>query len=191
MKADEPPHQRLRYTDIFFTYFFYNQTGSTCMCSEHALAFIFSGELTVCNAGREVTVRKGEYIFLCKDTNTILTRKAYGGEPFRSVFMGFSRSFLYKFYCQMDKNIIPAKTRDFHKSIIELPKKPYIESIYVSLLPYLTWNVKPIRPIMKLKLVEAVLALLLTDERFYTCLFDFHLPSMPQKINQSGYLNDN
>jgi len=174
MEPDNNQYQIYSYPDIFFKYFFQEDIGCTRICPEHVLIFIFSGELIVNCGKRKVTVGKGEYIFLKKNINLMLTRKSCKGESFHSVFMGFSRSFLSEFYRNMDKKNIPGKAAKFKKCIIELPKKPHIESLYISLLPYLKWNVKPIWQIMEIKLMEAVFGLLITDKKFYSCLFDLH-----------------
>jgi len=153
------------------------------------LVFIFSGELEVHSKNCKKTIRKGEYIFLKKDKNLTLKRKSCNGESFQSVFMGFTRSFLCDFYCRMNKNSIPCKAGKFKKSIIELPRKAYIESIYISLYPYLKCDVRPIRQIMEIKLKEAVFGLLLTDDRFYCFLFDSDIQHVciKQSICSSGY----
>ena len=161
------------YTEIFSEYFFHEKKNSIPSFPGHALVFVISGELTVhCEYGT-TTVEKGEYIFLRKDKNTRIERKSSGDEPFRSVFMGFNRSFLKKLHPIIDKKKISMDNGDFSGNIIKLPKKPYLESLYISLLPYLQWDRKPMKQVLEIKLMEAVYGLILTDERFYSCLFRF------------------
>ncbi|MCC8146340.1 MAG: hypothetical protein LIO93_07895, partial [Bacteroidales bacterium] len=172
MKPDNREYPIYNYSDIFSKYFFQKDTDNLRNCPEHVLIFVFSGELTVYYHDLTVTVGKGEYIFLRKDVNTLLVRKSLKNEPFRSVFMGLSISFLREFYRNMNKNKMPETNEKFQKNVIELTKNPYLDSIYISMLPYLKDNLKPMQPILEIKMMEAVLGLLLLDERFYPCLFD-------------------
>lgn len=106
MKPDTIQYPTYTYPEIFSGYFFHDTTNNVRSCPEHALVFVISGELTVhCECGT-TTVEKGEYIFLRKDTNTILERKSSGNEPFRSVFMGLNYSFLKKLRPVIDKKKI-------------------------------------------------------------------------------------
>lgn len=173
MQPDAHPYQTYNYSDIFSEYFFHGETGSTYSCPEHALIFIFSGKLIICSGDYEKIISKGGYIFLSKDENTILIRKSCNGEPFSSVFMGFNYNFLSDFHQNMKKKDIPEKTEHFLGNIIELPCTPQMESMYVSLQPYLQWNIRPVNQIVEIKLIEAILSLLLTSNSFYTCLFEF------------------
>lgn len=174
MKPDTIQYPIYTYSEIFSGYFFQDMTKGASPSPQHVLVFVISGELIVhCKCGI-TTVAKGEYIFLRKDTDTILERKPSGEEPFRSVFMGFDRTFLKKLYPAIAKKKISTKSGDFVDNVIPLPKKPYLESLYVSMLPYLQWNVSPMKQVLEIKLMEAVHSLILTDERFYSCLFDFN-----------------
>lgn len=188
MKPDNREYPIYNYSDIFSKYFFHDDTDSLRDCPEHVLIFVFSGELTVQYPGRTVTVGKGEYIFLRKDSNTLLARKSLEDNPFRSVFMGLSISFLREFYRKINKNKIPESSENFPKSVIELRKNPYLDSIYISMLPYLKENLSPMQPILEIKMMEAVLGLILLDERFYPCLFDC---CKPWKDDIMGFLNQN
>lgn len=176
MKPDTREYQIYNYSDIFSKYFFVNDPAASRECPEHVLIFVFSGKLTVRYGSHEVTVDKGEYIFLRKDSNTELERKSAEGEPFRSVFMGLSISFLREFYRNMNKNKIPQTSENFDKSVVELKKNPYLDSIYISMMPYLKDNQMPVQPILEIKMMEAVLGLLLLDKRFYPCLFECCTP---------------
>lgn len=177
MKPDTTKYPVYNYPDILIKYFFQEETGEgrspESTCPEYLLIFVYSGKLTIQHGRRRTTIHKGEYIFLRKDISIKLIRKSDGEEAFNSVFIGFNHSFLRDFHRRMDKKGIPRDTDVFTHNIIQLPKNPYMESLYVSLLPYLHWNAKPLDQIVEIKLKEAVLSLLLTDNRFYNCLFDF------------------
>lgn len=173
MTPDTLQYPLYTYSEIFSSYFFKGKMNGACTCPDHVLVFVISGEMTVhCKCGT-TTIAKGEYIFLRRDSDTVLERKASGDEPFRSVFMGFNYTFLKKLYPQVAKKKTPLDSRDFADNVIPLPKKPYLESLYISMLPYLQWNVSPMKQVLEIKLMEAVHSLILTDNRFYSCLFDF------------------
>lgn len=173
MKSKAHTYPIYNYPEIFSEYFFRNEEGCTRSCPEYVLVFVFSGELVIRDQNRESVIHKGEYVFLRKNLHTLITRKACEEEAFSSVFMGFNHNFLQEFYQNMKKKGRCDMSEKFLSNIIELPCNPYLESIYVSLLPYLHWDIEPIQQIVEIKLMEAVCSLLLTDEKFYACLFDF------------------
>lgn len=172
MKPDKIHTQTYNYSELFFDYFFHHEKNCTRKCPEHVLVFIYSGELVAGCDQCKVTVRSGEYIFLHKDIYIQLEKKPGNDQPFRSVSLGFNQSFLYECYRNMDKTKIPTHTDNFDRNVVELTKNPYLQSLYISMIPYVEGRIKPIRSIMEIKLMEAVLSLLITDERFYACLFD-------------------
>lgn len=176
------------YSDIFYKYFFLNDTDSLRTPPEYVLVFVFSGELLVRYGNEDVTVSKGEYIFLRKDSHTELERKSVEGKIFRSVFMGLSFSFLREFYRTMNKKNVPEACANFDKNVVKLNKNPYLDSIYISLYPYLKDNYIPVQPVLEIRMMEAVLGLLLLDERFYPCLFDC---CKPWKKDIMSFLNKN
>lgn len=173
MNSKIPVYQTYNYPDIFSEYFFNREGSCIRPCPEYTLVFVFSGELMIINKNAETTICKGEYVFLRKDIDTLLIRKTHNGEPFSSVFMGFSYNFLHEFYHNMKKKDLCENTDFFSANIIKLPCNPYLESIYISLLPFLHWSIRPIQQIVEIKLMEAIFGLLLSDEKFYTCLFKF------------------
>lgn len=173
MQSQVQTYPIYNYPDIYSEYFFYNREDGGSTCPEYTLIFVFSGELSVQCTNCEKTVRKGEYLFLCKDKSIVLTRKSYGEEPFRSVFMGFNHNFLCEFHKNMKNKEYMKNGGDFQQNIIELPRNAYLQSMYVSLMPYMEWDMEPMKQIVEIKMMEAVFSLLLTDKRFYTCLFGF------------------
>lgn len=176
MKPQITQYAIYNYLDFFSKYFFIDQSTNTS-CPDHALVFVISGELTVrCSCG-STTLSEGGYIFLRKDENTILERRSSGEKPFRSVFMGFNRCFLQQMRPMLDNREMSQCSSDFENNVIALPKKPSLESLYISLLPYLEWKSCPEKQLLEIKLMEAVYSLIQMDERFYSCLFDFDEPT--------------
>lgn len=185
MRPDTDKYQTYNYTDLFVKYFFKNESVCNRACPEYVLIFVFSGELAVCCDNHKTTIRKGEYVFLRKNINTVLSRKACNGETFKSVFMGFNPTFLREFYQNMNKKELAGEREYFTTGFLKLPRNPYLESMYISLLPYLDLNVQPMQQFVEIKMIEAVFSLLLTDKRFNSCLFDF-----PDRISTKIILNE-
>jgi len=174
MDSDNLQDKIYNYHKIFSEYFFHEDVAGKHICPDHVLILVYSGELIIRSGSQEVSVTKGEYIFLCHDVNIILEKKSFNGQPFKSTFMGFSRSFLNEFYHNLNKKKIPKNTGNFNKNIVEIAKNPYIESLYISMQPYFQWNTDPIKKVLEIKLTEAVYCLLGIDKRFFSCLFGAH-----------------
>lgn len=165
------------YPQIFTEYLFQGQSDAGHRCPDHALVFVISGELTVrCSCG-STTITEGGYIFLRRDNNTLLERRSSAGKPFRSVFMGLNHCFLRKLHPVIDAGKFQHFSGGFEDNVIVLPQRPSLESLYISLLPYLQLESGPAAQLLEIKLIEAVYSLIQTDVRFYSCLFDFDTPN--------------
>lgn len=186
MKSDNRKNQTYSYSDFYSEYFFHNTDSKPKPSPEHTLVFVFSGELIVQEGIKETKIQKGEYIFLRKDTNIILERNSGNGESFSSIFIGLNRNFLGEFYRLMNKERIPKNNEEFPNSVIELPRSPCMDSMYVSLMPYFEWNKQPTKAVLEIKLIEAVFSLLYTDQKFYHCLFGFLKPWIPDLYTESS-----
>lgn len=171
MKTNRSGYYPLNYSDLYFDTFFQDETDCAVLCPEHVMVFVYSGELVIEQGVHTETAGNGEIVFIRRDIRVVLTKRSCGGEKFRGVFMGFSPSFLMGFYCNLDKRKIPCNAGSFPTGIIKLPPTPYIQSLYVSMIPYFHWGVKPSRNLLELKMQEAIYNLLLADDRFYACLF--------------------
>lgn len=174
MKPDNGQDKIYNYPDIFSEFFFNDTCGCKPSCPDRVLILVYSGELLVRTNQQAGSVRVGQggYIFLCRDENIILEKKSFDGQPFRSTFIGFSWSFLGEFYLNLNKKKIPENKERFKKSMIEITRNPYMESLYISLQTYFQWDIEPIKNVLEIKLTEAVYCLLRTDKRFFSCLFD-------------------
>lgn len=163
MKPDKLKKETLSFENIV----------GTNVYPDHVLILVYSGELIIRIGEQEIKIKSGDSIFLCWDNKIIFEKKASGGQPFRSVNMGFNQSFLYEFYQNLNKKKIPKRTRCFNnQKIIEISKNTYIESLYISMKHYFNWGEDPIKEVLEIKLTEAVYCLLATDKKFYSYLFD-------------------
>ncbi|MDU1892681.1 MAG: hypothetical protein E6767_18520 [Dysgonomonas sp.] len=192
MKANSYSYPIYNYEDIFRKYFFLSKTSCHRTCPDYVLIFVFSGKLTIRKRKENITVEEGEYIFLRKDIEIILIRESSNNKAFKSIFMGLNHSFLREFYRNIDKENIPHNTRSFRKNIIKLPQNPYLESLYISMRPYMQWCTKPIKQILKIRLIEAVFSLLSINGSFYPYLFDIvssHKSYRLRVTNENSFSN--
>lgn len=193
MDSDNAQYPIYNYRDIFLKYFFLDKKGKRLACPEYVLIFVLAGKLTVSNKNYNATAQKGEYIFLRKDIKTKLIREPFDSESFSSIFMGFNTNFLRDFYHNMDKEKIPHHADNFKENIIKPTQNACMESLYISMLSYIKWNIRPIKQILGIRLIEAIFCLLSTDKSFYSCLFNFstsqesYIKEIPNRLKCECY----
>lgn len=188
MKIDKVKYEVCNYSDKYLNTFFCNNIKSTCIYSEHTLILIYSGKLIVIDGNKRTPVKKGECVFIRKNTKPLMITQDCKGEKFLSISMGFNRSFLFQVWRNINKKHFSCERNILRKKTIKLPQNPYLQSLYISMIPYFQWGVKPCEEILKLKLQEAVYCLLETDNKFYFSLFDFKKKS---EIDILDFLNQN
>lgn len=171
MNSYNQRNQIYSYAQLYSEYFFHKPDGDTRTSPEYTLIFVFSGELTVNNGDSKTNLRKGEYIFLRRDSRTILVRSSYNEETFSGAFLGFHRSFLCEFYRLFNEPDTQPDENQSGSSVIKITRNPYMDSMYLSLLPYLDWKSQPSNAVLEIKLAEAVFGLLQTNRNFYNYLF--------------------
>lgn len=187
----QPEHNEtmiFNYSDVFFAHYFNNDVRCHKMIENHALMYLYSGELIVDENNKQTKIDSGQCIFIRRDNRVTLTKKASGENQFQTITMVLTRNFLREFYQTMNKNDFPSEVQKFKQSLIKLPKTPEIESLFQSMTPYFDSSVKPSDQIMKLKMQEGVYSLLNIDKSFYSCLFDF---TEPWKIDIMDFMDKN
>ncbi|MFN8256242.1 MAG: AraC family transcriptional regulator [Bacteroidales bacterium] len=176
------------YLDVFFSYYFNDETRCHKMIENHTLVYVYAGELLVEENDRYTKIQSGQCVFVRKDNRVTMYKKPKGGEQFKAIFMVLTRNFLREFYQNLDKKDLPAESKRFKHSLVKLPESPDIESLFYSMTPYFDSTVKPGDQLMKLKMHEAVYSLLNIDKDFFSCLFDF---TEPWKIDILDFLDNN
>jgi len=164
--------------DIYFDYI-YNPADNTIQdikVSCPVIFFMYSGTLTIKYKGRKISVKKGECVFFQAGTMATLHTKNYNNESFSGIYMGFNESFLSDFYINFHNKKAVPKNDGFSADIIKIPCTPYMQSLYISMIPYLERKTKPEKNILELKRMECIYCMLTSDPRFYTSLFDFIKP---------------
>ena len=188
MSVQHSESLRFNYHDIFFSYYFNNETSCAKMIRDLMLIYVYSGEIVLEEGTKTIEVHKGECVFLRRDNRVRMTKQPRGEEQFQGVFMHFKRNFLRDFYQTIDKKELPLEASKYKPSVIKLPKTPDIESIFQSMTTYFDSTIEPAKELMHLKLQEGVYALLNIDKRFYPALFDF---TEPWKIDILDYMEEN
>ena len=156
---------------------------------EHTLIYQCSGRLEIEERGKKTVLYPGDCAFMRRDNRMWLQKRVGKGEPYRSIVLKFSKSFLREFYQTLDRQQIPIDSKREKASLLLLPKnRPDIRSLFESVIPYFDAGEKPSEKILKLKMIEGVYVLLNTDRNLYASLFDF---VEPWKIDILDYLNEN
>lgn len=177
-----------RFSDVFFIYIQQGYKHYTDRMDAHQLKYVLHGEMTVDDGHRQLKVGSGQCVFLRRD-HRIKTRKyPLGKEDFQCITLVFKREFLRRYFRELDHPSLDSSLPRFEESVIILPKLPQVESLFLSMMPYVESNINPTEALMDLKLHEGVLALLSADDRFYPTLFDF---AESWKIDILDFLNSN
>jgi len=162
------------YSDIYFDYILQNGCEVfTRTNTEAVIFFVYSGRLDICCSQEKISLTKGQYAFIKHDVITTINKYDCGNDKFCCAYMGFSKKYLFQLYQAMDGEYSWFSENGFPHALIKLPYTPCLQSLYISLIPYLEYGVRPSVNILELKRQEGIYSLILTDERFYPCLFDF------------------
>ena len=164
-----------------------------CKCSfsvgEHTLIYLHSGVLEIEEQGRKVRLSPGECVFVRKDHRVTLYKYADGTEhPYQSIALAFSRKFLLDFYRSLSPESIPEYARRSRKSLMPIPSRPDVVSLFQSLKPYFQTYEEPDEEWIDMKLHEGLKCVLKTDANVYASLFDF---AEPWKIDLMAFMNAN
>jgi len=178
----------LNYSDIFYSFF--SEEDAVChdKADIHFLMYVCSGEVIAEECGNTYSVKTGECVFVRRDHRVKFTKKTFEGQPFKSVTLKFNRNFLRNYYQKKQSSGFPKDAKPLESSVFVLPKSPYIDSIFLSMLPFFESEQKPRSEMIDQRMEEGILALLNIDNGFYPTLFDF---ADPWKIDILDFLNQN
>lgn len=176
------------YSGIFLSYFDKNDSYYSHSIPNHALVYIYSGELLINDNGKEIFINPGECVFVRRDHRTSMYKKSLEDVHYKGVTMTFKRSMLRDYFGQLNRNVIPQQVDVPDDHVIKIDKRPDIISLFESLTPYFEAGIEPTDQIIRLKLQEGIHALLDTNKYFFPVLFDF---TSPWKIDIIDFLNQN
>lgn len=177
------------YSNIVFAHFFNTES----MCYErghcHFLIYVISGELCLKETGKQdILVPASECAFVRRNHRLTFIKRPSDGLGYKGITMAFDQPFLRNYVQTSGKTTFSNPQTVLDSSVIKLPNRPTIDSLFLSLMPYFNSDIKPIDEVMKLRRQEGVLTLLHVDSRFYPILFDF---KEPWKIDILDFLNEN
>lgn len=139
----------------------------------HTLAYLYSGKLHLRNqCGETLSMEHGDCAFIGRDSYSHLFAEPELGKPCRVLFFYLPRNFLCEYYQTLpesDRNLSVDELSALHR----LEQRANIKSIFQSWIPYIQSGQELPDKVMRLKMMEAVYALLNTDGRYIPTLFDF------------------
>jgi len=178
----------LNYSDIFYSFFSEEDVICHDKADIHFLMYVCSGEMTAEENERIFSVKAGECVFVRRDHRVKFSKKALEGQPFKSVTLHFNRNFLRNYYQKIQLSNLPKDAKPLGSSVFVLPKSPFIDSIFLSMLPFFESGQKPRQEMIDQRMEEGILALLDINDAFYPALFNF---ADPWKIDILDFLNQN
>lgn len=187
-EQSDPMKLIFNYNNVFYSFFYDDANGCIHRSREYAINYVYSGEMVLDNGNGQITVGKGECVFIQRDHHITMQKKTKDGERYCGIFLMFTRSFLREMYSRQHRHKISQDTPKLDSGVIKLPKTAELSSLFASMTPYFDPDVKPQDDFMNLKLQEGLLALLHIDERFAPTLFDFN---EPWKIDILDFMNEN
>lgn len=186
MKVDIDAYT-FNYSDIFFCYHSHNSYCFKKQIDFHSLVYVYSGELLLEEGGKKVLITKGGCAFIRRNHQVSMTKRPTAdGEEFKGIFMILRRDFLRDYFRNLKQT--ERRTDAFTPSVVMLSGELSINCLFISMLPYFDSSIKPSTELVSLKMQEAVLALLQTDECFFSTLFDF---TDPWKIDIVDFIDQN
>lgn len=159
------------YSDLFFYFRFDNDYSCKHCFLNHALVYVYCGELEMVDPDQDIIVKSGEAAFVRKDTCMQMEVCRDNKDDAKIAILRIPESFLREFYFTIEKqeNVFTVPDR----SSFSIPPREDVDSLFCSMQPYYRTGTIPGEKVLKLKVIEAIYALLETDWMFYTLLFEF------------------
>ncbi len=176
----------LNYNNVFFSLFYDGFCRCIDRCTEFGLNYVASGEMVLDDGKKQVHATEGECLFVPRDLRITMFKQPANGKRYQGIFVTFRQDFLRDMFNIVGASKIKKDTPRLPDGAIKLPQTAELKSLFLSLSPYFDASTKPSDDIMRLKMQEALLALLHIDQRFAPTLFDF---SKPWKIDILNFLN--
>ncbi|MBQ6086831.1 MAG: helix-turn-helix transcriptional regulator [Bacteroidales bacterium] len=157
---------------------------------EHTLLYVRSGRAEVVFEGLRTPLEAGDCVFLRKDYRVVVEAWAPDpdGMPFRSVALFFCRNFLMDYYRGLSRKELPQDATPVAGAVLKIPASPELESLFLSLTPYLDSAESFPQEMAWMKRREGLRCILETDRNFYASLFDF---TQPWKTDLLSFMEEN
>ncbi|MBQ8060644.1 MAG: helix-turn-helix transcriptional regulator [Bacteroidales bacterium] len=156
---------------------------------DHTLLYISSGSAEVIFNGRKTYLSAGDCVFLRKDYRVVVDAwSPQDGAPFRSIALFFCRKFLLSYFRTLPHDSLPLDATPPEDAVLKIPAGPDLESLFLSLTPYLDSSETLSQEIAWMKRIEGLRCVLAADRNFYASLFDF---TQPWKIDLLSFMEEN
>ncbi len=180
---------RINYSGVVFSRVDREDVRGPQRLKEHTLLYIRSGRAEVVCDDQRTPLSAGDCVFLRKDHRLVLEAWApEGGTPFQSVALFFCRHFLHAYYRGLSHKELPLDAQRSREPVLKMPAGPELESLFLSLTPYLDSSDALPEEIAWMKRQEGLRCVLAADRDFYASLFDF---AQPWKIDLLGFMEEN
>ncbi len=173
--------------------FFLCHVGSDKLCEkmvqEHTLFHLISGEMDVQTPEGVVRLKKGDTCFLRRNHRVDKEKRPAGGEAFNGIFLHLNVEFLKQIKDE-SRIAVPSEMgrRSARKNVFMLPRHPFMEGFFHSLVSYFSADQYPSKELLNSKLREAVFVLLQLSPNLIPVLFDF---AAPYKIDLHDFMEEN
>ena len=157
---------------------------------EHTLLYIRSGRAEVVFGGTRTPLSAGDCVFLRKDHRVVVDAWSPEdrGQPFQSIALFFCRKFLLSYFRTLPREDLPLDARPVAGAALKIPSGPELESLFLSLTPYLDSADTLSEEVAWMKRREGLRCVLATDRNYYASLFDF---TQPWKIDLPLFMEEN
>lgn len=156
---------------------------------DHTLLYVSSGRVEIVFGGERVTAGPGDCVFLRKDYRVLVDAwSPLDGAPFRSIALFFCRKFLMSYFRTVSRDSLPLNAKPSSSPVLKIPAGPELESLFISLIPYLDAPEDLSEEVAWMKRMEGLRMVLATDRDFHASLFDF---TSPWKIDLLSFMEEN
>jgi len=181
-------NETLSYSGVFISCFFDRKERCFHAMPEHALTYLYSGQLTIIDGNNKITIEARQCVFVRRDHGIDMFKGSKDEQPYKGVTLSFNRKILHDLYRQTNKLRLPTNSVVSEQKVVQLTITPEITSLFESLIPYFDKNITPSNRVVHAKLMEGIYAVLEQSDEFYPILFDF---ADPWKIDILEFLNRN
>ena len=177
------------YMDTFFLCHVGRDKLCEKMVQEHTLFHLISGEMDVQTPEGVVRLKKGDTCFLRRNHRVDKEKRPAGGEAFNGIFLHLNVEFLKQIKDE-SRIAVPSETgrRTARKNVFMLPRHPFMEGFFRSLVSYFSADQYPSKELLNSKLREAVFVQLQLSPNLIPVLFDF---AAPYKIDLHDFMEEN
>ena len=156
---------------------------------DHTLLYISSGKVEILFGDERTVAEAGDCVFLRKDFRVIVDAwSPRDGAPFRSIALFFCRKFLLSYFKTLSRDNLPLDAEPSPNPVLKIPAGPELESLFLSLTPYLDSPDTLPQEVAWMKRLEGLRCVLAADRHFYASLFDF---TQPWKIDLLSFMEEN